>query len=181
MTRRVVIVTIILFFFITPVSWSQAKGLDNPPSPGLTTIIIVRHAEKDTMKNDPPLTQRGKERAAFLAGMLRSSGIAAIYTTQFNRTRETVRPLAESLGIKPQVLTIYSDSIKEHVASLAREIFMQHTGGVVLVSGHSNVIPLLLKELGVKDGIALRDDEYDNVFIVTAKIGGEASLLRLRY
>ena len=48
----------------------------------VTTVILVRHAEKATEPaKDPPLTAEGQARAKALARILGNSGISAIFTT----------------------------------------------------------------------------------------------------
>ena len=62
-----------------------------------TTVFLTRHAERDTTPpEDPALTAAGKERAERLARMLEGAGVKAVFTSQFARTRETGRPLAET-------------------------------------------------------------------------------------
>jgi hypothetical protein len=76
----------------------------------VTTVFLVRHAEKQTMPpDDPPLTNKGKARARSLARILNKAGIKAIFTSQFVRTRETARPLAEAIGVAPTVVPIELD------------------------------------------------------------------------
>ena len=53
--------------------------------------------------------------------------------------------------------------------------------GNVLIVGHSNTVPDLLKRLGIKDAITIADDEYDNLFVVVRRDVGEPTLIRLRY
>jgi len=179
--KRIVVVHALLLILLVQTSWPQEKKPTNSSSPSLTTIIIVRHAEKDTMKTDPPLTSEGRERAGRLAQMLRSSGITAIYATQYIRTQQTVQPIAESLHLKPQILTVNPDNIEEHVTSLIKKIRNEQAGKVVLIASHGNVIPLLLRDIGVKDEITIGDGEYNNLFIVTITIDRKMNLFRLRY
>src|ERR1700755_2106443 len=68
-----------------------------------TTFILVRHAEKEGAGTDPVLTKEGEERAQALVRMFAKQQIDAIYSTNFNRTRNTVKPLADSKGL--QVIT----------------------------------------------------------------------------
>jgi broad specificity phosphatase PhoE len=57
----------------------------------------------------------------------------------------------------------------------------KHAGDVVLVVGHSNTIPDLLKALGCAETISLAPGEYDNLFVVVPKADGSATLIRLKY
>jgi hypothetical protein len=52
---------------------------------------------------------------------------------------------------------------------------------VVLVVGHSNTIPELLRALGCAETIALGSNEYDALFLVVPTTGESATLIRLRY
>ena len=53
--------------------------------------------------------------------------------------------------------------------------------GNVLIVGHSNTVPDLLKRLGVKDAITIAESEFDNLFVVVRPASGEPTLIRLRY
>ena len=63
----------------------------------ITTIILVRHAEKIIDPNNPDvdLSAAGQARAQEIARMFGDAGINAIYATQYQRTQETVKPLSE--------------------------------------------------------------------------------------
>jgi broad specificity phosphatase PhoE len=144
-------------------------------------VFVVRHAEKISDK-DERLSPAGHERARRLAAMLKDAGITAIYATNTERAQDTARPLAERLGLK---ITTYDtgggmsgkvDS-REFVDTLRRE----HAGEIVLVVGHSNTVPDLLRTLGCPGTVSLASGEYDNLFIVVPKASGAATLLRLRY
>ena len=64
-----------------------------------TTVFVLRHADRDEEGN---LTELGKARALDLVHVVGLAGVKAIYTTNIARTKETVQPLATSLGIKPE-------------------------------------------------------------------------------
>src|SRR2546423_13112480 len=67
----------------------------------VTTVILIRHAEKviDPNNSDVDLSPAGQARAQELARMFGDGGINAIYATQYKRTQESVRPLADRLGM----------------------------------------------------------------------------------
>lgn len=147
------------------------------------TIFVVRHAERADAgaaaagmaapAADPPLSAAGRERAVKLASMLRSADIKHIFVTEFRRTQETAAPLAERLKLTPSV----SES-KDPTPLVSR---LRQVNGNVLVVGHSNTVPELLKGLGIKDEIKIPDTEYDDLFIVVRPVTGEPTLVRLRY
>ncbi len=147
------------------------------------TIFVVRHAERADAgagaagmvapATDPPLSAAGRDRATRLASMLRSADIRHIFTTEFRRTQETAAPLAEQLKLTP-----FASGSKDPASLVSR---MRQVNGNVLIVGHSNTVPDLLKGLGIKDEITIPDAEYDNLFIVFRPLAGDPSLIRLRY
>lgn len=147
------------------------------PTADLTTVILVRHAEKVVSTgDDPALSERGLARASELARVLADVPIDVIYTTQFVRTRDTAAPLANTRGITPVVIT----SGKTYAADLARTIREKHAGQTVLVVGHSNSTSNLLRELGVENPPRIEETRYDDLFIYTIS-GNKSKLLPLRY
>jgi phosphohistidine phosphatase SixA len=144
-----------------------------------STIFLVRHAEradggaqKGMMGgDDPDLSAAGRARAQSLARMLKDAGITAIYTTEYKRTKQTAEPLAKVLGIEPTAIP------SKDATSLGQKL--KTVTGNVLVVGHSNSVPGIIKDLGVGDSIAIADDEYDNLFVVVR--GSTPTLVRLRY
>lgn len=144
------------------------------------TVILVRHAERADggaaatgagMQGnpDPELSPAGKARAQVLASMLKDVGIAAIYVTQYVRTRDTAKPLAEALRIMPEIVQA------RDMDALVAKIKAQK--GHVLVVGHSNSVPAVIKALGGPE-ITIAEDEYDNLFILT--VGGTLTRVRFR-
>ena len=59
----------------------------------------MRHAERLDDTTDAPLSADGAARAARLGRMLRDAGITAVFATQYRRTIDTARPLADALGL----------------------------------------------------------------------------------
>jgi 2,3-bisphosphoglycerate-dependent phosphoglycerate mutase len=155
-----------------PLANIQAAQEDALP----TTIIVVRHAEKSSEPGDDPnLSSVGKKRAKRLAQMLGSSDISAIYTSQFKRTRDTAQPLAASLDITPTQLDVFD------ISTLVNRITTNNTGQKVLVVGHSNTVPDIIRALGGENPPLIDENEYDNFFVVTVYKTGKATLLRLKY
>ena len=144
-----------------------------------TTVILVRHAEKAaTPTDDPALTEEGLARAQALMTIAREAGVTAIITTQFARTRETARPAAEALKITPEVIRAIAGP--QHAQDVARAA-LAHTGGVVLVVGHSNTIPAIIKALGARQPPPICDSSYDDLYIVTVPATGRAHVIHARY
>ncbi len=144
------------------------------------TVFVVRHAERadagrggggGMMANDPDLSAAGHARAASLARMLKDAGITAVYATEFKRTQETAAPLAKAIGVP--VTTVPS----KDMAALVDKI--EAATGNVLVVGHSNSVPDIVKALGVAAPVTVADADYDNLFVV--RLGDKPSVVRLHY
>jgi broad specificity phosphatase PhoE len=146
-----------------------------------TLIIVVRHAEKvQGAGDDPPLTPAGEARAALLARLFGARGgpgsLDAIYVSPPLRSRATVGPLAAKLGLVPIVAPAHD------LRGLARQILHEHSGGRILVVGHSDTVPALVALLtGAKDIPAIADDDYSTMYIVTVPRIGRSDFLRLTY
>ena len=78
-------VTLIDTFFETP--------------PKATTFIMVRHAETTGSGSNPNLSVDGQSRANRLSQMLEKVNLNAIYSTNYNRTKQTAQPAATAKGI----------------------------------------------------------------------------------
>jgi len=143
------------------------------PAHAQKAVLIVRHAEK-VSDTDQRLTEAGHARAERLAKMLKDAGVTAIYSTDTERTRDTVQPLAAALGVRVEIYDKGNTAFVERIRT-------EQPGGVVVVAGHSNTIPDLLKALGCSGDFKIAADEYDNLFMVVPKAPGAATLIRLRY
>lgn len=151
----------------------------------VTTFILVRHAEKEanaaTMQGgvqnkDPELSEVGKARALRLADMLQRQEIAAIYSTNYKRTLNTVNPLAEKMGLKIQQ---YEPFKEEAILKMLEE----HKGKTIVVVGHSNNIPSIANFLlGTKQFGDYDESYYENLLVVNVvEKGVSASTLQIKY
>lgn len=154
------------------------------PQPAPTVVIVVRHGEKDASVegNDPPLSEAGRRRAERLAAVAAEAGVAAAYTTQFKRTRETARPAVERLKIPVTHVEVTRESAASHPSDLAKEILSKHRGQTVLVVGHSNTAPRVAAALSGKTIPDLDDaTEFDALFVVVIPESGQPVLVRAKY
>ncbi len=155
----------------------EPPRLCNPHS-----VILVRHAEKvteDPKERDPDLTPRGQERAARLATLLGKTPISRLFATEYKRTQQTLVPLAERAGKPVEVRAAARTS------DLVRELRDAPPGSTTVVATHSNVLPMIVMELG---GGALRDvgpdgalpeGEYARVLVLSVGCSATASLVEL--
>ena len=149
-------------------------------TPPTHTVLVTRHAEKQSYSADPSLSDTGAARAAALAELPAAQSVRTIITTQFQRTIETAQPTAERLGVESRVInaTARPDALR----AMADEIRAGAETGTVLVVGHSNTVPMIIAALGGPDGIFLTEEDYGDLFIVTLDAeGGFASIERTRY
>ncbi|MGB3182897.1 MAG: phosphoglycerate mutase family protein [Cyclobacteriaceae bacterium] len=146
--------------------------------PVITTLILVRHAEKvQDGSPDPVLTEKGTARAALLADMVREADVDAIYTTPYERNRLTVRPTAETLGLTAEEYDPSGDP-----QAFLDEVIEKHKGKKVLIAGHSNTVPHLLNALvGDEQYQDLPDSAYDNLYMVSATETGSGVVTNLQF
>ena len=156
---------------ILPAVGALANG-----GPQVTTVILVRHAEKAGPSGDVPLSEAGAARANELARVLGSVKLDAIYTTPYERTRQTAAPLAAKVGVEP----IEIDADKTYAAEMVKLIREKHEGETLLVVGHSNTTIDVIRALGAA-AEAMPDSTYDDLFVVTLVAGAPPKLLALRY
>ena len=152
------------------------------PSPSAvpaTVVLVVRHAERAPGSGDPPLSEAGKARAAVLAEIGKLTGVNAIITTQFQRTRQTAALLAESAGVTPHVVTTQGD-IGTHAAEIAAAV-RQHAGKTVLVVGHSNTVPAIVAALGGPKFPDLCEPEYDRLVTLILDPEGSVRIVQTRF
>ena len=156
----------ILFVFvllaITP-SFSQEEI-------STTTYYFIRHAEKDrsdkTNKN-PHLTDVGKNRAKHWSKIFAQVKFDAIYSTDYNRTKETAQPTATKNRLE---LTLY------HPYKLDKSTFLSDTKGkTILIVGHSNTTPMFVNTiLGYKKYKDIDDSNNGNLYMITM-VNGKVS------
>lgn len=147
------------------------------------TAIVVRHGEKfltgdDAKDRDAPLAVAGIERAAALAALLGDAGIDAVYSSDFARTRGTVEPLARQLGLQ---LALYPVKEADAQARLAARVMTEACGQEVLIAGHSNTVPELLKAFGVAAPGEIAESQFDKLFVVQWRRGAPAQVVTLHY
>jgi phosphohistidine phosphatase SixA len=153
----------------------------------VTTVFLVRHAEKaDVPGADPPLSEAGKSRAEALARLLQSAGVKAVYTSQYLRTQQTAEPIARRLGITSVSvpLSVKTSNPREVTDESIRELTKRveaNAGGAVLIVGHSNSIPEVIRMLGGDLVPKIDESRFDDLFVVTVYPGGRAKVVRLKY
>ena len=145
-----------------------------------TTVVLVRHAEKALSTiDDPPLSPEGEQRSERLAQMFGeregAGRLDAIYVTNTRRTQQTAAPLAARLHLVPTVLP------GADIAGSAARILSEHRGGTVLVLGHSNTLPQLVRELSGIQIEPIPENDFGEIYVLSVPRFGGASVLRMKY
>ena len=123
------------------------------------TLYFIRHAEKDlTTKQDPDLTEQGRETATRLNAYLEQNVLTKIYSTNYKRTINTARPVVEQQGLE---ITLYSPTELEALAASLLSLKEN-----ALVVGHSNTTPVIVNLVGGQ-AKPMTEEEYGDLFIVT--------------
>lgn len=143
----------------------------------VTTVILVRHAEKNIEPEnpDPDLSPAGHARALELTRVFANSGIQAAYATQYKRTQQTVAPLASQLRVP--IIAIDAKQSQEVV----RRILSDHRGQTVFLAGHNNTVPEIVNLLSGESQPLIPESEFDNLYIVTVYRFGKAKVVKLKY
>ncbi|MGH9872080.1 MAG: SixA phosphatase family protein [Pyrinomonadaceae bacterium] len=167
--------SLLVLFMLGATAFPAGVRLVNEPP---TTLLLVRHAEKLIVppeNKDPDLSLAGQERAQELVRMFSDSGIAAIYATQYKRTQQTVKPLADKLGLAMTKVDA------KGTAELVKQIRARNAGQVIFIAGHNNTVPEIIAAMGGPQLPIIPETEYDNLYILTVYSDGVAKLIRMKY
>jgi len=154
------IINLIIIILLFSLDLTQSTLADQKPTNQIKTegsIFLFRHAEKQqNAGRNPHLTEQGNNRANNIAQQLKDKNISAIYSTDYFRTMETVKPLSNLLGI---AITNYDP---RDLLNFAKTI--SKLEGNIVVVGHSNTTPALINLLGGNKNIVIEDSEYSDLF-----------------
>jgi len=146
-----------------------------------TTVVIVRHAEKQIDAGaDPPLSSAGEARAVLLMHLfgdgITSGRLDAIYVSPTARSRMTAAPLARRLGLTPVVAPGAAPR------ELARRVLHEHAGGRILIVGHSDTMNAIVDALGAKTPLPpIGSEDYGTMYVVSVPRIGRVNVLQITY
>jgi len=148
-------------------------------SASTTTVFVIRHAEaSNEAGGDPALSPAGESRAARLVEVFAAQpgefALDGIIVSEFRRTQETARPLANALGIP--VVVVPADDAR----AAARRALDEFHGGRVLIVGHSNTVPAIVRELSGDQVPAIAESDYGTVYVVSRPQFSRESVVVLR-
>ena len=163
-----ILVAVVLCFFIGCMSSNI-----HSKSGTTTTAILIRHADRDDKGR---LTPEGHDRAKALVDTVGHMGVTAIYSPDLERNLDTVKPLADHLGID---ITLTPKVSLFVVNKIVNEILSKHAGGVVLWVGNvSGNLQAIYRKLGGKGKGPL---EYGDLFILTIPDKGPVNVSKSRF
>ena len=169
---------IMLSLFFTDTTQASEADIQTADS-STKVVVLVRHAKKlSDQGKDPSLTPAGERRAIKLAIALKDMPLTALYATPFNRTKETLEPISKIRDIIVQVVDV-KGGILEHINRSVEKINAEQ--GNVLVVGHSNTIPLLIKALGGPEIDRIAENDYGDFYLLTLPVTGSIGLIHTKY
>ena len=128
------------------------------------TLYLVRHAEKQADGGeDPGLTDAGIYRSEQLAKWLQDKDIREVWSSDYQRTRDTAEPLVSALGLE---MTLYDP---RDLPALSEELLGNRDNALIV--GHSNTTPDLTRLLCQCDISDMDESEYDQLYVVSVQRG----------
>jgi broad specificity phosphatase PhoE len=146
----------------------------------ITRLVLIRHADRDIPPvgtpdyPGPSLNDKGMARSRKLVHVLSTTGIQAIYTSNYPRAVMTAKPFFNEHTGLPRVQLYPATELKDHILA-------HHAGQTVLVVGHSNTVPDLIGLLGGPSLPVIDDCEFDNLFVLVRYSATSASVTKLKY
>lgn len=144
------------------VSCKKENQTIQPTANNNSVYYFIRHAEKDksdSLNNNPHLTEKGLQRADKWNQVFKNISFNAIYSTDYNRTRETASPTAKDDNLEPVIYNPKNINIETSLN--------ENKGKTVLVVGHSNTTTNLVNRVLKKDTYNEIDDTNNsNLYIV---------------
>jgi phosphohistidine phosphatase SixA len=142
---------------------------------GQGAVFVVRHTERADQSADSILSAAGIARAERLSVILKGAGITQIYASNTRRALDTASPLAKALQLTPtEVPGTDYDALLSKLRAATRQ-------DRVLIVGHSNTVPEILRRLGVTTPVTIADTEHDNLFIVIPREGSAPLFIPIKY
>jgi broad specificity phosphatase PhoE len=139
------------------------------PAAAQSNVYVMRHLNTPAGQADPDLLPAGQRAAEALVAWFAGERPAAIYVTDYKRTRQTVAPLAARLGLIPIVYD------PRDTPGLIARVRAEH--GPVLIVGHSNTVPDIVAALGGARPAPLVHEDFGDIWRVAP--GGATSRIRI--
>lgn len=138
-----------------------------------TRIILVRHAERTTITK--VLTEKGRARARDLVQAVADMNITAIYSPDLERNLDTVKPLAQHLGVE---ITVTPENSFPLVDQIVDEMLDKHSGETILWVGNVDNLRKMYWRL---DGDGEGPIQYGDLFIMTIPVNGPVNIVKTHF
>ena len=163
---------VLCFLFCAQVSYTQTLGSNDALSESV--YYFIRHAEKDRSSpenKNPELNQQGKIRALNWLYFFRDIPLKKIYSTNYNRTIQTVKQIAEEKNI---TISYYSPE------NIDVENFKKQNKNMsILVVGHSNTTPELVNLIIGENKFEKMNDNDNSSLFVIRELAGNVTVERI--
>ena len=142
---------VFLFLFGFQIHFGQNKT---------TQYYFIRHAEKADSSKNPDLSEKGLERAKEWQMLFSELSFDAIYSTDFNRTIQTIKPISVKQN---KNFSLYNPKTID-IEAFKKETF----GKKILIVGHSNTIPNMVNQIIKENKYSdIAENQFGNLYIVT--------------
>jgi broad specificity phosphatase PhoE len=142
---------VFLFLFGFQIHFGQNKT---------TQYYFIRHAEKADSSKNPDLSEKGLERAKEWQMLFSELSFDAIYSTDFNRTIQTIKPISVKQN---KNFSLYNPKTID-IEAFKKETF----GKTILIVGHSNTIPNMVNQIIKENKYSdIEENQFGNLYIVT--------------
>lgn len=144
---------------------AATTGMAAPQEP--TTVILLRHAERDVLSEN--LNEDGQNRAIALLSALAGTPVDAIYSPPLTRNLDTVVHLARDRGIEVTVI---------EPTGVAERLLDGNAGKTVMWVGNTTNLPGIYADLG---GTGEPPVGYGDLFFLRLGPDGSVDVTRSRY
>jgi len=145
-----------------------ACATTSAPPPAGPNVYVVRHLHTPAGERDPDLLPEGRRVALLLANWFGDDRPAAIYVSDYKRTRQTAAPLAARLGLTP---IVYDPGDTPGLIARVRA-----GPRPALIVGHSNTVPDIVAALGGERPGPLVHEDFGDIW----RVGPDGATQRLR-
>lgn len=154
----------LLWLSACAVPYSTAEPASPDQAADGFVLTLIRHAEKTKAASDPELTEYGLARSAFLTQWMSDRNLDSIWSSDYQRTRQTVGPLALAQNLE---ISIYNPRDLQTLADTL--LSKQHNA---IVSGHSNTTPELAALLCSCEVTPMNESDYERFFEIYVTAAG---------
>lgn len=121
------------------------------------SFYVIRHAEKGP-GDDPGLTVEGQQRAQRIANLLSLTDIETVYSTNYQRTRQTAESIAQVKNLPVQQYD------PKALKQFAEKLLLKNSSAVIV--GHSNTTPQLARLLSGQSVPDMEEKSFNLIYQV---------------